>query len=941
MELDWFYCIDNKQFCQVINTETLWGKTYCKVWLPAKDTIARVQKNKLISINSKHAIGKEYIKYITAAARIANEINEKILLAPIESSVIPLPHQINALKRAVSEEKVRYLLADEVGLGKTVEAGLIMRELKIRGMVNRTLVVVPKGLVNQWVAELYNHFNEHFKPVITEDIKAFSRIVNEPITDDLHESELDDNKTQNPWLKYNQVVVSMDSFKPLEKRMGWTTKQIADYNRDRFESLISANWDMVIVDEAHRLGGSTDQVARFKLGRGLSSSAPYFLMLSATPHQGKSDAFHRLFSLIEPKEFPVIESVTRERVQPYIIRTEKRSAIDAEGEPLFKPRVTQLISVAWDAKHSYQQQLYNSVTDYVREGYNQAIKEKRNYIGFLMVLMQRMVVSSTSAIKSTLEKRQAALSLPEEQLSIPTAIMDSWHDLDAQEQADYLLDSKKRAYSNEVQEIKSLLELASLCEQTSPDAKAETLLEWIYRLQSEESDPELKVLVFTEFVSTQAMLEKFLNERGFKVVCLNGSKSMAERKKAQDAFAVDARILISTDAGGEGINLQFCNVVINYDMPWNPMRLEQRIGRVDRIGQAKDVRAINFIFEDSIENRVREVLEEKLNLIYKEFGIDKASDVLDSADSGQIFDKAFIKAILDPDHVNETASDIANELRMKIEESRSAAEVFEKTFNVQTDEAKKLTRHPLSQWLERMTINYLISHGGVAEKNKSVWRLMWPNGKAINNATFTKTEAEHNPQARHVTLENNSIRKLVTKIPWFIPAQSVPTISIPGLSKEINGLWSIWQISINSKNRNAKKIFPLFITDCEKTLLPTAKHIWEQLLTKDFEVISSLENNNSKVSFALLRKYAEEHGEPLYNELLREHQLHVRRLKDKNAYAFAMRRCNIERVGLTQVRNHRMKLLENEEDKSQLQLAKERDTTPEMLPLLIVRVEGG
>ena len=164
-----------------------------------------------------------------------------------------------------------------------------------------------------------------------------------------------------------------------------------------------------------------------------------------------------------------------------------------------------------------------------------------------------------------------------------------------------------------------------------PDAKAEALLEWIYRLQQEESDPELKILVFTEFVPTQAMLRDFLTDRGFAVACLNGSMDMDERRRAQEDFAESARILVSTDAGGEGLNLQFCHAAFNYDIPWNPMRIEQRIGRVDRIGQTHAVRAVNLLFEETVEFRVREVLEERLAVILREFGVDKASDVLDSA----------------------------------------------------------------------------------------------------------------------------------------------------------------------------------------------------------------------------------------------------------------------------------------------------------------------
>ena len=318
-----------------------------------------------------------------------------MLLAPIESSVIPLPHQIKALSRAISNDRVRYLLADEVGLGKTIEAGLIMRELKLRGLVNRTLVIAPKGLVTQWVAEMRTHFGEDFCLLIPGDISAYRRI----------------SRDENIWRSHNQIICPMDSVKPLDNRRGWSREQVADYNRERFEDLIAAGWDMVIVDEAHRLGGSTDQVARYKLGQALAEAAPYLLLLSATPHQGKTDAFHRLVSLVDTDAFPDIESVTRERVRPYVIRSEKRRAITAEGKPLFKPRRTELISVTWEERHKEQRLLYDAVTEYVRDGYNQAMLEKKGYIGFLMILMQRLVTSSIHAIRTTLERRLEALAL--------------------------------------------------------------------------------------------------------------------------------------------------------------------------------------------------------------------------------------------------------------------------------------------------------------------------------------------------------------------------------------------------------------------------------------------------------------------------------------------------------------------------------------------------
>ena len=742
----WFYSPDHRQLCQVIEAQTLWGETICRVWLPGRDSVVRISASRLKSLESAGIGSLDNITYIAAAARVADALTQDVLLAPIESSVIPLPHQIRALSRAIANDRVRYLLADEVGLGKTIEAGLIMRELKLRGLVKRTLVIAPKGLVSQWVAEMQAHFNECFQLVLPDDIKTLSRISAVASPESRVAGQEDSQPvTRNPWTMFPQVVVPMDSVKPLDKRRGWTTAQVSEHNRERFEDLISAGWDLVIVDEAHRLGGSTDQVARFKLGQGLAEAAPYFLLLSATPHQGKTDAFHRLISLIDAQEFPDIGSVTRERVQPYVIRTEKRRAIDADGKPLFKPRRTQLGPISWEERHRNQQLLYEAVTEYVREGYNQAMREKRSYIGFLMILMQRLVVSSTSAIRTTLERRLEALAAPQEQLTLfPLTSEEEWADLDGQEQIDLLLRTRFKALKSERAEVKLLLEAAARCEQISPDAKAEALLDWLYRLQSEEGDPELKALVFTEFVPTQEMLRRFLTERGFSVVCLNGSMGMEERKRVQEAFAKDVRILISTDAGGEGLNLQFCHVVINYDIPWNPMRLEQRIGRVDRIGQTHAVRAVNFVLEGSIEHRVLEVLEQKLAVIFEEFGIDKTGDVLDSAQAGQIFDEMYVEAILNPEKVEESVDSVVARLQEQAREARTTASILGATENLEPGEAQQLLTHPLPHWIETMTVSWLLSRSDEScvmsneckanaelikkEGIHNIWRLIWPEG---------------------------------------------------------------------------------------------------------------------------------------------------------------------------------------------------------------------
>lgn len=550
MEHPWKYSILHKSPCKVIEEQELWGHKSIRIWLPLTNCVSQVCPEDLIPVSeSGISSNPAYLAYIASAARVAEAVANDVLVAPIESAVIPLPHQIHVLSRALEGERVRYLLADEVGLGKTIEAGLIFRELKLRGLVKRVLVVAPKGLVSQWVSEMKTHFNEEFHLILPGDFSSLQRLTGE----------------YNIWKHFDQVVCPLDSVKPMEGRKGWNREQTLKYNRERFEDLSSAGWDLVIVDEAHRLGGSTDQVARFKRGQGLSEAAPYLLLLSATPHQGKSDAFYRLISMLDSEAFPDLESVSRERVKRYVIRTEKRHTINLEGKPLFKPRKTQLVPVSWLGRHARQEQLYEAVTEYVREGYNQALAQKRNYIGFLMILMQRLVTSSTHAIKTTLERRLETFDSPDEQLYLfPAGLEANWTELDGQEQYEAILNTRIAALKNERAEVKTLLALADECETLGPDAKAETLLDWIYRLQQEENDADLKVLVFTEFVPTQQILRKFLEERGISVVCLNGSMDLDERKKAQEQFAGKARIMVSTDAGGEG--LKPCRCQLRYPL---------------------------------------------------------------------------------------------------------------------------------------------------------------------------------------------------------------------------------------------------------------------------------------------------------------------------------------------------------------------------------------
>ena len=929
---DWLHSLDHDEPCRIVDIEVLWGQSTCLLWLPRRGTAVRALQSRVVPLRASETATLERLSFAAAAARIADALGRDDLVAPIEGSVLPLPHQLHALQRAMSGERVRYLLADEVGLGKTIEAGLILRELKIRGLVRRVLVVAPAGLVTQWVSEMKTHFTEDFRFVMP-GLLAGQR----------YAAGLDD--TDNLWCVHDQVVCSLDSVKPLEARRGWSNEQLARYNRGRFEDLVSAGWDLVIIDEAHRLGGSSEQVARFRLGEALSQAAPYLLLLSATPHQGKSDAFRRLIGFIDADALPTADAVSSEVVAPYVIRTEKRRAIDAQGNPLFKPRFTQLVPILWGPSHDEQRALYGAVTEYVREGYNKALREKHAAVGFLMILMQRLVTSSTAAIRASLERRLDVLDLPSGQLSLfPEDIVDDWSALDGQEQLDTILNARLKGMKDERKEVELLLSAARRCEARGPDVKALALLESLQRLQQEDNDPLLKVLVFTEFVPTQVMLADFLGQRGFNVACLNGSMDLDERCEVQRRFAGDAQLLISTEAGGEGLNLQFCHVVVNYDLPWNPMKLEQRIGRVDRIGQKRVVRALNFALEDSVELRVREVLEEKLQRILEEFGVDKLADVLDSEGGGAPFEELFVQAVISPSEAEQKAAELASEIRRRAEETLSGTKLLSSTQHLDPDAAQKVANHQMPFWTERLAVSHLRSHaatGATVQRMAVGYNLHWPDGYEIRNAVFTRGEAEL-PGAVYLSLEDTRIRSLVTQFPVFAPGQPIAAIEVPGVSDRIAGFWSLWRISLHTGSGRQQRFVALFVSDEGRVLNPTARTVWDSCIALPDELRQApavAAGGAAITAYEASRHAAEKHAAVVFDELAEAHLESIQRERRKGSHAFSARRRAIQRIGLPRVRIHRLAQLAEEERVWLAEIAAREAALPELAAVVLVRIE--
>lgn len=573
------------------------------------------------------------------------------LQASANFKILPLPHQLLTVKYVLDQPSPRVLIADEVGLGKTIEAALVYEELKTRGMVTRAMIIAPSGLCIQWQEELKQKFNEEFVIYDRETVQALKHLY---------------GQETNVWSIKDRILTSLDFIKPkrisdeldeslLNKRV-W-------HNRNVYEAASQAGFDLVIIDEAHKLTKdmSGEETARYKAGKAFAESCPCFVLLSATPHQGDSAKFMHLLNLIEPHLFYRGSDVNPENVKKISVRNNKRAVVDFNGKRLFKQRITSLCSISRDNKEDkIELRLYEAVSEYVSEFYDLARQNHNHTMMFLLLLYQRMVSSSSRAIWKSLSNRlnmlKSMLEKAEDELQVKSnnhIEMDEIEELDTEALMVYL-DNVEIEYFREYKclqaEIIVLEHCVELARQASlgrNDAKFKKLLEIVDEFKIRENDPDLKFIIFTEFIETQYYLNDCLQNMGYRTACINGHMSSEDKQASRDVFRNHAQFLISTDAGGEGINLQFCRVMINYDLPWNPMRLEQRIGRIDRIGQEYDVKIINLQLTDTVEQRVRSIIEKKLGKINREFndGEDKLSDILSTLQDEFSFENLYIDAV--------------------------------------------------------------------------------------------------------------------------------------------------------------------------------------------------------------------------------------------------------------------------------------------------------
>jgi len=360
----------NNHEINILSKRKVFGKSICKIEILSTGEILEVNENDIEK--EEKNINISQLRYYAVASKIINEKTSHSILSPYESSLLPLPHQILALEKTLSNVFVRYLIADEVGMGKTIEAGLVIKELKLRGIVKRILVVVPKSAMPQWKSEMKLHFNETFHIYDTDFVNAMTRSF----------SMVEADNELNLWKQNNQIIVSTDTLRPLDKRNGWTKEEVDKYNEQRIKNAIDADFDLLIIDECHKVGGSSQTVGRYKMADELCNSIANVLLLSATPHRGKSDHFRRVLQLIDKDAFTGEGMPSIKEIEPYIVRTEKRLAIDYNGKPLFNKRKTERFLVYYnEIKHKKQQELYEDVTNYVKAGFNRALTEKNTSYG--------------------------------------------------------------------------------------------------------------------------------------------------------------------------------------------------------------------------------------------------------------------------------------------------------------------------------------------------------------------------------------------------------------------------------------------------------------------------------------------------------------------------------------------------------------------------------
>ncbi|HVC98494.1 MAG TPA: helicase-related protein [Pirellulales bacterium] len=585
-----------------IHTRRLWNKLLTADDFDGKVTITPSGRLAALDGNPTH------FRLAAEAHRIRLAYQYDPHFAVSVSQVDPLPHQMDAVySHLLTQPRIRFLIADDPGAGKTIMAGLALKELKCRGLVERTLIVTPASLTDQWRRELTDKFAETFT------------VVNRATVDSAY--------GRNVWEDHPQCITSID----FVSRQG-----------DVLKGLSEMRWDLAIVDEAHKMaayryGQKVDKTARYEFGELLRDRADHLLFLTATPHKGDPENFALLLQLLDRDLYAsgeILAEASAHDENRIMIRRLKEDMRKFDGSPCFPPRKVKTLPYDLAGPELV---LYNEVTSYVQQNYQRAMNAQNRNVGLALTVLQRRLASSVAAIRLSLERRLKRLKdlhklgkIVQEGGEIPDDL-DDLAESDRWRVEDDIVERLTMAENifeleTEIQELERLVQQARHNERSVPETKFEELREVV---SAHVAGKDERLLIFTEHKDTLDFLVRKLANLGFHCCMIHGGMSLEQRVGAErEFFENKPSVLVATEAAGEGINLQFCSLMVNYDIPWNPNRLEQRMGRIHRYKQAHEVIIFNLVAHNTREGEVMERLLKKLDDMRKALGSDRVYDVI-------------------------------------------------------------------------------------------------------------------------------------------------------------------------------------------------------------------------------------------------------------------------------------------------------------------------
>ena len=608
---------------------------------PFTDSVEQLQSRfKLVS--DVFRADAALVRLVAEAHRLQHAYLFNPIFATETSLIDPLPHQFIAVyEHLLKHVPLRFLLADDAGAGKTIMTGLYIQEALLRRQVERVLIVPPAGLIGNWERELGVCFRLQFRILSSADAANTN-----PFAD----------------LENRLAIISLDTLR--QERM----------QNYLFEA---QPYDLVVFDEAHKLSaryesdGTVETSKRYELAEGIAAQQKNLLLLTATPHMGKDDAYYFLWRLLLPEHLAAQKAFERlpdREKSKHLLRRMKEEMITFDGEPIYPPRRSRTIAYPLKQGEVSEQSLYDAVTAYCEKYFDLAGQYNRSAAKMAMMVLQRRLASSTFALLQSLIRRAEKLQitlrslqdgklstegLERTQAELSDADIreektgDEEEFVEGKEEAEKVDEDLERATASrsiaeletEISHVQNLAELARKVYNLKAESKFENLWEALTEY------PDTKVLIFTEHRDTMTFIIERLEALGFtdKVAQIHGGMRYSEREEQVEFFRDPngAQYLVATDAAGEGINLQFCWLMVNYDIPWNPARLEQRMGRIHRYKQTHTVVLLNLVAEDTREGRVLKVLLEKMQKMREELNDDKVFDVI-----GQQFSQISLKELI-------------------------------------------------------------------------------------------------------------------------------------------------------------------------------------------------------------------------------------------------------------------------------------------------------